>query len=146
MVEIIKKSSIITMALMILGGSAWGGWFTFEPNLILLDGTAVALDLEDIRKENAYLEKGDMEKANQLVKDERIYIIKTGRDQTRVKFLDYEEHDGSLFVKVKDESGTKLWANITGLACECEKEGKQRKVTKQDVVKGKFEPLAKVAQ
>ena len=100
------------------------------------------MNLEDIEKKIVYQKKGELAKADQLVKEEKIYIIKTGRDQTRVKFLDYEEFEGSLLVHVKDESGTKLWANAADLACECEGKGKQRKVTKQDVVKGKFAPLS----
>jgi hypothetical protein len=140
--EMIKKTSLAIIVLLILGGSAWAGWFTFEPNVILLDGTAVALKLQDAEKVNTYLEKGDTEHTNQLVKDKRVFLIKTGRDLTRVEFLDYEEHGGSYFVKVKDESGNELWANMTGVACE--HNGKQSKVTKQDLAKGKFEPLTKV--
>jgi hypothetical protein len=134
------------MVLMILGGNAWAGWFSFEPNMVLKDGTHVALSFGDIEKENAYLRKGDTAKAEQLVNDEKVYIIKTGRDQTRVKFLDYKEHNGSIFVHVKDESGTKLWANLSGLTCECDQAGKPREVTKKDVLKGKFAPLSKVTQ
>ena len=140
--EIVKKIGMMIMALMILAGPAWGGWFSFEPNLVLNDGAAVALNLEDAEKVSTYLEKGDMEHTNQLVNDKRVFLIKTGRDLTRVEFLDYEEHGGSYFLKVKDESGNELWANINGLACECDQSGTPRKVTKEDVVKGKFSPLS----
>ncbi len=146
MIKMTQKTGIVITVLIILSGSAWGGWFTFEPDLILLDGTPVALNLEDIQKRTDYLKKGDMAKANQLVEDEKIYIIKNGRDQTRVKFLEYEEHNGSVFVLVKNESGTKLWANMTGLACECEGNGKQRKLTKEAVVQGKIASLSEPTQ
>ena len=137
---ILKKIGFVVMVLIVFGGSAWGGWFSFEPSIILLDGTAVALELEDIKKEFAYIEKGDMEQANNLIKDSKVHIIKDGKSQTRVEYVEYEEHEGSIFIRVKNESGSKLWANMTGLACKG-KDGKQRNVTKQDVIKEEFEPL-----
>lgn len=140
-----KKIGFIFMVLIVFGGSAWGGWFTFEPNIILLDGTAVALDLKDIEKKSAYIEKGDMAQANQLIKDSKVHIIQTGKDQTRVEYLGYEEYEGSIFVRVKDESGNKLWANMIGLACEGQG-GKQRNITKQDVIKENFKPLSNVTR
>ena len=143
---ITKKIGFGFMVLIIFGGNAWGGWFTFEPNIILLDGTAVALELTDIKKENAYIEKGDMAQANQLIKDSKVHIIKNGKSQSRVEYVGYEESKGSLFVRVKDESGNKLWANMIGLACECEGQGKQRNITKQDVIKKNFKPLSNVTR
>ena len=142
MSEMIKKAGIVTMVLlMVLSGSAWAGWFTFEPNMLLLDGTHVAVNIEDIEKEDSYLKAGDMENANQLVKDSKIFIIKTGKDLTRVKFLGYkEEKDGNIYVEVKDESGSKLWAKMSDLACE--QEGKKKNITKQDLLKGEFAPLS----
>ena len=126
--------------LMVLSGSAWAGWFTFEPNMVLLDGTHVSVLLEDIVKEGAYLEKGDNEQANQLVNDSKVFVIKTGRDLTRVKYLDFkEEADGNIYVEVKDQSGNKLWAKIDGLACN--QDGNKRNITKQDLLKGEFAPL-----
>jgi len=142
---IIKKIGCIFTVLIIFGGSAWGGWFTFEPNIILLDGTAVGLELTDIEKESAYIEKGDKEQADQLIKYEKVHIVKTGKDQTRVEYVGYKEAEGSIFVRVKNESGSKLWANMTGLACEGQ-DGKQRNVTKQDVIKEDFKPLSKVTR
>ncbi len=141
-----KKAGIITMVLlMVLSGSAWAGWFTFEPNMVLLDGTRVAMNLEDIEKAGAYLEKGDMEQANQLVKDNKVFVIKTGRDLTRVKFLDYKEKDdGNIYVEVKDESGNKLWSKMSGLACD--QDGKKKKITKQDLLKGEFALLSEAVQ
>ena len=136
MSKMIQKAGIITVVLlMALSGSAWAGWFTFEPNMVLLDGTRVAINLEDIEKEGAYLEKGDMEHANQLVKDNKVFIIKTGRDLTRVEFLDYKEKDdGNIYVEVKDESGNKLWTKMSGLARD--QGGKKQNITKQDLLKG----------
>ena len=146
MSKMIKKASIITMVLlMVLSGSAWAGWFTFEPNMVLLDETRVALNLEDIEKESAYLEKGDIEKANQLVKDNKVFVIKTGRDLTRVKFLDYKEKDdGNIYIEVKTESGNKLWAKMSGLVCD--HDGKMENLTKQDLLKGEFAPLSEAVQ
>ncbi|WP_457551799.1 hypothetical protein [Desulfobacula sp.] len=144
---ITKKIGFIFMVLIIFSGSAWGGWFTFEPNIILLDGTAVALELTDIEKESAYIEKEDMAQANELKKSNKVHIIKSGKDQVRVEYIGYEENEGSIFVRVKDESGNKLWANMIGLACECEGQGgKQRNITKQDVIKKNFKPLSKVTR
>ena len=146
MSKMIKKAGIFTMVLLLaLSGSAWAGWFTFEPNMLLLDGTHVSVNLEDIAKEDAYLKAGDMEHANQLVKDSKIFIIKTGKDLTRVKFLDYkEQNDGNIYVEVKDESGSKLWAKMSGLACE--QDGKKKNITKEDLLKGEFAPLSKSVQ
>ena len=146
MSKMIKKAGIITMVLlMVLSGSAWAGWFTFEPNMLLLDGTRVAVSLEDIEKEGAYLEKGDMEQANQLVKDNKVFVIKTGRDLTRVEFLDYmEQDDGNIYIEVKDESGNKLWAKMSGLACD--RDGKKENITKQDLLKGEFALLSEAVQ
>lgn len=146
MSKMIKKAGIVTMVLlMVLSGSAWAGWFTFEPNMVLLDGTRVSVILEDIEKDDAYLEKGDMEHANQLVNDNKIFVIKTGRDLTRVKFLDYKEKDdGNIYVEVKDESGNKLWTKMSGLACD--QDGKKKNITKQDLLKGEFVPLSEAIQ
>jgi hypothetical protein len=142
----IKKAGIVTMVLlMVLSGSAWAGWFTFEPNMVLLDGTRVSVIFEDIEKDNTYLEKGDMEHANQLVNDNKIFVIKTGRDLTRVKFLDYKEKDdGNIYVEVKDESGNKLWSKMSGLACD--QDGKKQNITKQDLLKGEFALLSEAVQ
>jgi len=146
MSKTIKKAGIVTMVLlMVLSGSAWAGWFTFKPNMVLLDGTRVSVIFEDIEKDNTYLEKGDMEHANQLVNDNKIFVIKTGRDLTRVKFLDYKEKDdGNIYVEVKDESGNKLWAKMSGLAYD--QDGKKKKITKQDLLKGEFALLSEAVQ
>ena len=144
---IVKKLGFGFMVLIIFGGSAWGGWFAFEPNIILLDGTAVALELTDIEKESAYIEKGDMAQANQLIKDSKVHIIQSGKSMDRVEYLGYEEYKGSIFVRVKDESGNKLWASMLGLACECEGQGeKQRNITEQDLIKENFKPLSNVTR
>lgn len=138
---ITKKMGFVFMLLIIFGGSAWGGWFTFEPNLVLLEGTAVSRDLEAVEK-YSFIEKGDIEQANQLIKNEEVRIVKNGDDQTRVTYSDYEENNGSIFIRFKNESGSKLWANITGLACEGQ-DGKLRNVIKQDVIKKDFKILSK---
>jgi len=144
---IIKKIGFGFMVLIIFGGSAWGGWFKFEPNIILSDGTTVALDLKDLEKNTAYIEKGDMAQANELKKTNKVHIIKSGKDQTRVEYIGYEENENSLFVRVKDESGNKLWANMIGLVCECDGQGeKPRNITKQDVIKKNFKPLSTVTR
>lgn len=146
MSKMIKKAGIVAMVLLIiLSGSAWAGWFTFEPNMVLLDGTRVSVNLEDIEKDHTYLEKGDMKLANQLVNDNKIFVIKTGRDLTRVKFLDYKEKDdGNIYVEVKDESGNKLWSKMSGLACD--QDGKKKNITKQDLLKGEFAPLSEAVK
>jgi hypothetical protein len=141
--EIMKKIGFVFMLLIIFGGSAWGGWFTFEPNLVLLEGTAVSRDLEAVEKEYTFIEKGDIEQANQLIKNEEVRIVKNGDDQTHVTYSDYEENNGSIFIRFKNESGSKLWANITGLACEGQ-DGKLRNVTKQDVIKKDFKILSEI--
>lgn len=135
-----KWTVFVFLFVAMFGSSAWGGWFSFEPNLMLLDGTAVARYIEDIEQENAYLEKGDAEHAKQLISEEKVYRIKSGQDQTRVKYLEHKEHEGNIFVHVQDESGTKVWTNMVGLAC-VGKDGKERKLTKQDLDKGEFDPL-----
>jgi hypothetical protein len=146
MSKMMKRAGIVTMVLlMVFSGSAWAGWFTFEPNMVLLDGTRVSVILEDIKKDYAYLEKGDTEHANQLVNDSKIFVIKTGRDLIRVKFLNYkEEDDGNIYVEVKTESGNKLWANMNSLACD--QDGKKKSITKQDLLKGEFAPLSEAVQ
>jgi hypothetical protein len=141
--EITKKIGFVFMLFIVFGGSAWGGWFTFEPNLVLLAGTAVSRNLEAVEKEYSLIEKGDMEQANQLIKNEDVLIVKSGDDQTRVTYSDFEENNGSIFIRFKTESGSKLWANIAGLACEGQ-DGKLRSVTKQDVIKKDFKILSKM--
>ena len=86
-----------------------------------------------------------MAQADQIIKDEKVYIINAGKDQTRVIYVGYEEYEGNIFVRVKNESGTKIWTTIKGLACE-EKNGKTRNITKQDLIKGEFLLLAKVTK
>lgn len=143
MSEIIKKTGFVVMLLVVFSGIAWGGWFTFEPNIMLLTGTAVSRNLEAVEKENTCIEKGDLKQANQLIKDEAVQIVKSGDDQNRVLYDSYEEYDGSIYIRVKDESGSRLWAKMTGFACEGQ-DGKLRNVTKQDVIKEDFKPLSKV--
>jgi|GEM_PF-1697917 len=142
MSDIIKKAALVSVIVMGLVGNTWGGWFTFEPNIVLLNGTAVGLEFKDIQKETAYKKTGETTKAVQLVQEEKVYIIKTGADQTRVEYISHKEYQGSIFVRVQDESGTKIWANMLGIACKGQ-DGKERSVTEQDLAKGKFEPLSK---
>ena len=126
--------------IVLLTGSAWGGWFSFEPNLILRDGAPVARYLEDLEEELAYLSKGDTAQADQMVKDMKVYMIKEGQDMTRVEFKSYQEDQGEIFIQVQDESGTKIWANMKNIAC-LDQNGQKKDITKQDVVKGEFKPL-----
>ena len=138
--RVIRAAVFALMALIVFGGNAWGGWFSFEPNLKLRDGTPVARYLEDLEAEIDYLAKGDTAQADQLLNDQKVYVIKEGQDMTRVEFKGYEEHQGKIFIQVQDESGTKVWASITGLA-SVDPSGQEKELTKQDVEKGDFKPL-----
>ncbi len=137
----IKKSVFVSVVVMALVGNAWGGWFSFEPNILLLDGTHVAWELEDIQKETAFRVKGDIAKADQLIRDEKVLIIESQKYDTRVKYVKYMEQDNNVFVFVKDESGTKMWANMASLVCQGIG-GSKRPVSKEDLAKGEFMPLA----
>jgi len=137
----IKKLVFVSVVMMALVGNAWGGWFSFEPNILLLDGTYVARELEDIQKETAFREKGDIAKADELIRDEKVLIIESQKYDTRVKYVKYKEQDNSVFVFVKNESGTKMWANMAGLVCQGT-DGSKRPVSKEDLAKGEFTPLA----
>lgn len=137
----IKKSIFVSVAvMMVLVGNAWSGWFSFEPNILLLDGVSVARELEDIQKETAYKEKGDTAQADQLVRDARVLIIEGQKYETRVEYVEHKEDGKNVFVLVKDESGTKMWANMIGLACQGG-DGNERPVSKEDLAKGEFPPL-----
>lgn len=139
--RIIKKSIFVSVVLMAIVGNAWGGWFSFEPNILLLDGASVARELADIQKETSYREKGDTAQAEQLIRDERVLIIESQKYETRVEYVKHKEQGDKVFVLVKDESGTKMWANMIGLACQ-DTDGNERAVNKQDLTKGKFIPLS----
>jgi len=137
----IKKSIFVSVVVMALVGNAWGGWFSFEPNILLLDGTSVARELEDIQKEIAYRKKGETTQADQLIRDAKILIIESQKYDTRVEYVKHKEQGNSVFVLVEDESGTKMWANMLGLACQGT-DGSERPVSKKDLDKGEFTPLA----
>jgi len=141
----IKQTVFSFTVLAFLAGNTWAGWFSFEPNIVILDGTAVAVKLKDIEQETAFQEKGDAAQASQLIKDEKVYLIKRGKDMTRVKYVKHEEDQGRFFVMVQDESGSKLWADMKGLAC-VDKGGEPRPLTKQDLDDGSFEPLPETIQ
>lgn len=136
----IKKSIIVSFVVMAFVGNAWGGWFSFEPNIRILEGTPVARELGDIQKEYAYMKKGDTSKADQLVRDAKVLIIENQKYDTRVEYVKYKEQGDSVFVLIKDESGSKMWANMIGLACRSA-DGSERPVSKEDLSKGKFRPL-----
>ncbi len=138
----IKKSVFVSVVVMALVGNALGGWFSFEPNILLLDGTSVARELEDLQKETAYRKKGDTAQADQLIRDTRVLIIESQKYDTRVEYVKHKEQGNSVFVLVKDESGTKMWANILGLACQGT-DGSERPISKEDLSKGGFTPLSK---
>jgi len=141
----IKRIIIGGVVLAFLAGNTWAGWFSFEPNMVILDGTAVAVTLDSIEQEAAFLERGETEQADQLVKDEKVYRIKRGKDMTRVKYVKHEQNQGRFFVMVQDESGSKLWASMAGLAC-VDKGGEPRPITEQDLDNGSFEPLPESVQ
>ncbi|WP_299983777.1 hypothetical protein [Desulfobacula sp.] len=147
MSEIIKKTVFVFTVVIALGGSAWGGWFQFEPNIVLLNGTAVAQELKHIEKENDCITNGDVVGAKQLIIDKKVFIVKAenGGNGVPVEYVSYKEYKDSLFVRIKYQSGTKTWANMLGLACEGEN-GKERRVTKLDLDKGEFGPLSNVTR
>jgi len=138
--EMIKRAVIVSVAVLAFVGNAWGGWFSFEPNILLLDGTSVARELEDIQKEAEYREKGDKTKADELIRDAKVLIIESQKYDTRVEYVKHKELGESVFVLVEDESGTKMWANMVGLACKGA-DGGERPVRKEDLTKGEFSPL-----
>lgn len=138
---LIQLPVLISTVLVMLLGNAWGGWFSFEPNMQIKDGTPVARELTDIQKETAYREKGDTALAEQLVRDSKVLIMDHQKYDTRVEYVKYEEQGSNIFVLVKDESGSKMWANMAGLACRGTGGG-DRPISKADLVKGEFPPLA----
>lgn len=141
MIRTVKNSALVSMLLIMLVGNAWGGWFSFEPNILILDGTSVARELKDIQKETAYRGKGDTAQIDQLIKDSRVLIITGQKYETRVEYVKHKEQGANVFVLVKDESGSKMWANMLGLACKGT-DGNERPVSKKDLAKGEFEPLS----
>lgn len=137
-----KCVGFVCVAVMVSVGSAWGGWFSFEPNILLMDGTSVARELEDIQKDTDYRKTGDTAQVDQLIRDMRVLVIESQKHETRVEYVKHREKGDNVFVLVQDESGTKMWANMVGLAC-LGTDGKERNVTRQDLNKGKFAPLSK---
>ncbi|THB76440.1 MAG: hypothetical protein D3926_17640 [Desulfobacteraceae bacterium] len=135
--RIVKMSALVSLLFMMLAGNVLGGWFSFEPNILLLDGAYVARELDDIQKENAFREKGDIAKADQLIQDERVLVIESQKHETRVEYVKHKEKDNRIYVLVKDESGTKMWANMAGLVCQGAN-GSKRPVSKEDLAKGEF--------
>ena len=138
--EMIKHLVMVSAAVAVFAGNAWGGWFSFEPNILIRDGTSVARELEDIHKATVHREKGDTTEVDQLIRDTRILIIESQKHDTRVEYVKHKELDNKVFVLVEDESGTKMWAAMLGLACRGS-DGGQRPVSKEDLDKGKFPPL-----
>ncbi len=141
MSEMIKSSVFISVAVITLMGNAWGGWFSFEPNILLSDGAYVARELEDLQKETTYREKGDTAHADELIKDARVLIMDSQKYDNRVEYVKYQEQGNSIFVLVKDESGSKMWAEMITLSC-LGTDGNKRPVGKEDLAKGDFKPLA----
>lgn len=125
-----------------LVGTAWGGWFSFEPNIILTDGAYVARELEDLAKETEYIKTGNTANADEMIRDSRVLIIDSQKHENRVEFIEFTEQGENVFVLVQDESGTKMWANMVALVCQ-DSDGTQRPVAKEDLAKGEFPPLAK---
>lgn len=128
--------------LTVFAGNVWAGWFSFEPNILLLDGAYVARELEDLQKETEYRKKGDTIHADELIKDSRILIIDSQKYDNRVEFVKFTEQGNNIFVLVKDESGTKMWSNMLTLACQGT-DGSSRPVNKDDLTKGNLQPLTK---
>ena len=139
--EMIKNAVFVFVVVMVLAGNAWSGWFSFEPNILLLDGTSVAREFEDIHKATMHREKGNTTEIDQLIRDTKILIIEGQKYDTRVEYIKHKEVDNSVFVLVEDESGTKMWANMIGLVCQGA-DGKKRPVNKEDLNKGEFTPLS----
>lgn len=139
--EMLKKSVIASLIVMAFAGTAWGGWFSFEPNILLLDGTCVARELEDLQKETAFRETGDTVQADQLIRDAKVLVIESQKYDTRVEYIKHKEQGNHVFVLVEDESGTKMWADMIGIACQGSN-GNERPVSKEDLAKGKFTPLS----
>ena len=137
----VKKSFFVSVVVMLMAGSSWGGWFSFEPNILLLDGTSVARELADIQQETTYRENGNTAQADQLIQDEKVLIIESQKYDTRVEYVKHKEMGNNVFVLVADESGTKMWANMLGLACQGT-DGSERPVSKEDLAKKKFAPLS----
>ena len=133
----------IFAAVFIIGfsGSSWAGWFSFEPNILLLDGTHVARELKDIQKATAYQEKGDTAQVDKLISDTKVLIIEGQKYETKVEYVKHKELGSTVYVLVQDESGSKMWANMIGLACKGT-DGNERPVSRADLNKGKFSPLS----
>lgn len=139
--QMVKRSVFTFVLVTALVGNAWGGWFSFEPNILLLDGTSVARELEDLQKESAYRAKGDTAQVEQLIRDAKVFIIEKKKYDNRVEYVKHKEDGDSVFVLVEDESGSKMWANMVGLACRAS-DGSERPVSKTDLDKGEFRPLS----
>ncbi len=139
--KMIKASVFVSVGMIMLAGSAWGGWFSFEPNILLLDGAYVARELEDLQKETEYREKGDAVHADELIRDAKVLLIDPKKYDNRVEYVKHTEQGTRIFVLVKDESGTKMWANMLTLACQGS-DGSERPVSKEDLAKGEFTPLS----
>ena len=139
--EMIKRSVFVSVVVMALVGNVWAGWFSFEPNILILDGTSVAREFEDIHMATVYREKGNTTEINKLIRDTRILIIEDQKHDTRVEYVKHKEVDNSIFVLVEDESGTKMWTNMLGLACQGT-DGVERPVNEEDLNKGEFTPLS----
>ncbi|HCY87419.1 MAG TPA: hypothetical protein DHV36_19960 [Desulfobacteraceae bacterium] len=137
----IKRAVFVFLSMLLLAGNAWGGWFSFEPNIHVLDGTPVARELEDLEKAMDFKEKGDTAQVEQLIRDTRVLIVESEKYETKVEYIKYKEHGNNVFVLVEDESGSKMWANMIGLACQGN-DGQERPVSKADLDKGKLMPLA----
>ncbi len=119
--------------------NACGGWFLFEPEILLLNGTSVAREFEEILKPTVHREKGNATEINKLIRDTKILIIEDQKYDTRVEYVKRKEVGNSIFVLAEDGSGTKMWTNILGLACQGA-DGNERSANKEDLNKGEFIP------
>lgn len=145
MIGSIKKSLLIFMVIVALSGNVFGGWLKFEPNLVVLDGSAFASKLKDIKKAADYTESRDMEGAKALMNSKNVVIVKTGNGGFPAEYLDYKEYKNNFLVKIKDENGNIGWVHILGLACEGS-DGKPNRVKVNDIIAKKLKPLSNLNQ
>ena len=78
----------------------------------------MAREFKDIHMATVHREKGNTTEIDKLIRDTKILIIEDQKYDTRVEYVKHKEVDNSIFVLVEDESGTKMWTTMLGLACQ----------------------------
>lgn len=101
----------------------------------------MARELEDLQKELSLRKTGDIAHADELIQDARVIIIDSQKYDNRVEYIKHKEQGDSVFVLVKDESGSKMWADMLTLACQG-MDGNKRPVGKADLSGDALTPLA----